>query len=172
MSVLSPRHPISVPSRRLGLIAYVPCVAIRPASRAVIRLPLLVSSPRPFDTIDGAEATGRPTACSTERRTERAVSSWLSCVHAAACPMRASDRPMPCRSSVSPPLARSVSSWRRRSLVSVMPAFQSPRLIDTRDGERGGADACSAVRIGRCASDEKKRAGRSFPVRLFRFYRV
>lgn len=78
-------YPVASPSRPSCRYPY-------PASRFSSPPP-----PCPSDTISGAEATGRPAACPTGRRTGRAVLSWLSCVHAAAYPLRASDRSPPCR---------------------------------------------------------------------------
>lgn len=155
----------------VGLIACVLCVAARSIPRAVIRLPLLASRlpPRSSDTIDGAEATGRHTACSAGRRTGLAVSSWLSCVicscrclhHAclgslAAVPLAAST-----------PLARSVSSWCRRSPVFVMPAFQyRPAHRHERRGARRGEGLLDDADRMMCVG-LKKRAGVRSPSACF-----
>lgn len=104
------------------------------------------SPPRPSDTIDGAGGCGRPTACSAGRRTGRAVSSWMPCVRAAACPMCATDRPPPCRpphrlrSSVPFPHGSAAHPFLSCSHFNIAPP------IDTRNGEKDGAGACS----GRC----------------------
>lgn len=140
----SPRRPIPIPSRRFRGDCLRPMRRRLSIPHAVIRLHASRFSPRLSDTIDGAEVAGRHTACPTWR----AVSSWLSCVRAAAYPMRASDRSPPCR-----------HPYHRRSPVPFPHGFADrPFLscshfniappIDTRDGERSGADACSALRIG------------------------
>ena len=136
----------------VGLTACVPCVA---ACQSLTPLSVPAASrfsPRPHDTMSGAVSAGRPAACPTGRRTGRAVSSLLSCVHSAAYPMRSSDRPPPCRSFASPTLARSVSSLCFRSPVFIMLAihYRHASLHGRRGagrGERllGGADRMICV---------------------------
>lgn len=121
----------------LGLIACVLCIAARPSIVSLSASPASRLPPCPPDTIDGAEARGRHTARSAERMTGRAVSSELSCVRAAACPMRAPDHQPSCRS----PYRRrfSVPAWRRRSPVLIMLAIHyRPRLSTRETGSRAG----------------------------------
>ena len=126
-----------------------------PASRSSLR-------PIRYDRRSGgSEASGRPAACSAGRRTGRMVSSWLSCIRSAACPMRSSDRSLPCRSFVSPPIARSVSSWCRRSPVFVMPAFQYRHAsLHGRRGAGRGECLLGGAEMMMCVG--LKKSGRGF----------
>lgn len=167
------RRPLPFRSGSSGLLAYcVPCVAAPiPTTVAITRwlsIPhggrptrcyaRLAPFPRLPDTMDGAGTTGRPAACPTGRRTERAVPSWLlvQCVPwiarrlaafriAAALPFPhgAVARPFPScpHSSIAPPV---------------------------RHEERGaGRGGCL---FGGDMRRMKKAGGCSFPVRLLWFY--
>lgn len=140
--------PSSVPPRR-GRADCLRPLRRRP-SRPSCRYssPASRSPPRPFDTMSGAVSAGRPAACPAGSRTERAVSSELSCVRADACPMRASDRIALHRAALRIADARSFRFLMVPPLARSHHACDtiSPRPSTRETGGRGGANACSVVR--------------------------
>lgn len=109
-------------------------------------------SPRPSDTISGAETAGRPAACYSWPSDGSVVRYRLVMVIM---------RPLRLLAPCAPRIARRHAAHRiddahpfRFLMVPSLTRFcharisMSPRLIDTGDGEPGGADTCLALRIG------------------------
>ena len=147
----SPRHPTPFHLDGLGRIAYVLCVAACP-SLTPSSVPAASRSPRLSDTISGAEARRLRLVPLLARRNGGTGASGL--VMAIMRPLRLLT---PCVPRIARRRAASRIAAARPFRFLMIPSlacsrhthrFISPRLIDTRDGERGGADTCLALRIG------------------------
>lgn len=120
--VASPSHPHFASAVSDGLFAppdVAACPSLTPSSvPAASRF-----SPRPFDTIGGAETAGRPAACYSWPSDGSVVRSRLVVVIMRPLRLLAPCAPrIACRAALSYRRRLSVPAWRRRSPVSVMPA--------------------------------------------------